>query len=182
MLPEWVDSGRKKKDGRPIRVKDQRAVLINHMDAQSDGCAVWTASRNLKGYGLCKLFGENFAHRASWVAHFGPIPVGMFVCHACDNPPCVNPSHLFLGSAADNSADMVAKGRAPRNAGDRSGMARVSDADVHVMRALRAEGLPLKVIAARFSISDSQTSRICSGKSRTVVEFAVPHTEEGDAA
>lgn len=62
------------------------------------------------------------AHRYAWEQAFGPIPVGLLVCHHCDNPPCVNPGHLFLGTQKANLADMIAKGRSAR--GDRSGARR----------------------------------------------------------
>jgi hypothetical protein len=79
------------------------------------GCWVWTGSRIPKGYGKIQLgrrgTSPRFAHRISWELHFGPIPQGLWVLHKCDNPSCVKPSHLFLGTAKDNTSDMMAKGR-----------------------------------------------------------------------
>jgi hypothetical protein len=85
-----------------------------------DDTSCWEYQRrNAAGYGVVKVNGrQQMAHRASWRVHFGPIPEGLFVCHRCDNPPCVRPDHLFLGTAADNSADMVAKGRSYTPSGD----------------------------------------------------------------
>lgn len=76
-------------------------------------CWVWTASRFVRGYGALKVDDgpKGYAHRISWELHFGPIPDGLWVLHRCDNPPCVNPAHLFLGTHLDNMADMDAKGR-----------------------------------------------------------------------
>lgn len=76
------------------------------------GCWEWLGFLNEWGYGRFNMNGRKIlAHRASWEIHFGPIYLGALVCHKCDNPSCVNPNHLFLGSVKDNAVDMAAKGR-----------------------------------------------------------------------
>ncbi len=79
---------------------------------KTNGCWEWIGARCLTGHGKFwynKRLGE--AHRFSYEIHVGSIPKGMVICHKCDNPPCVNPEHLFLGTMKDNSQDMMAKGR-----------------------------------------------------------------------
>lgn len=83
-------------------------------DCMPDGCHIWTAARGKAGlgYGMIRNHGKYVvASRASYVIYKGEIPHGMVVCHRCDNPPCVNPAHLFLGTISDNAKDSVFKGR-----------------------------------------------------------------------
>lgn len=77
------------------------------------GCWEWTAMTNPKGYGIIGInHVPNLAHRVSYQLEVGPIPTGKCVLHRCDNPACVRPKHLFLGTKGDNNRDMHAKGRA----------------------------------------------------------------------
>ncbi len=86
--------------------------LASKLELTPDGCREFTGYRNECGYGRIKVGKKMpFAHRVAYEAWVGPIPEGANVCHHCDNPPCCEPSHLFVGSQADNHRDMVAKGR-----------------------------------------------------------------------
>jgi len=84
----------------------------------NSGCWLWEGATLFNGYGVIgrpgKHNGNVLTHRASWEVHVGSIPEGMYVLHRCDNRRCVLPDHLFLGTQADNLADMVSKGRSCR--------------------------------------------------------------------
>ncbi len=77
-----------------------------------DDCWEWQRGRTVAGYGTARFGGkQTVASRAVWALLYGPIREGAYICHHCDNPPCVNPAHLFLGTPSDNVQDMIRKGR-----------------------------------------------------------------------
>jgi predicted XRE-type DNA-binding protein len=87
-----------------------------------DECWPWAGACFTHGYGAARYRGATWVvHRLVWTLTHGPIPPGLFVCHTCDNPPCCNPAHLWLGTIADNNADKVRKGRANTPRGERHG-------------------------------------------------------------
>jgi len=80
-----------------------------------DECWEWSGTKDGHGYGKISMLGRGYspvkAPRVSWVLHYGAIPDGMYICHICDNPSCVNPQHLMMGTPKDNTQDMWQKGR-----------------------------------------------------------------------
>jgi hypothetical protein len=118
-------------------------------------CWGWTGYTNEHGYGHAA---RRYAHRVSYELTFGAIPRGLHVLHRCDNPPCTNPSHLMLGTHADNMSDAKLKGRTA--AGERSGGRKLTVAAVATIRHLCASGWTQRRVARRFGISQSQVSSI----------------------
>lgn len=110
-----------------------------------------------------RRLGKNLkAHRVSWELHRGPIPVGAVVMHSCDNPACVNPEHLALGSQLDNLADMRAKARGvtTHHVGERNPASKLSGDDVRRLRLLAAEGWPLRRLAREFGLNHKTVAGI----------------------
>lgn len=129
---------------------------------QRTGCHVWQANRDKDGYGKITINRVSMrAHRVSFARVFGEIPPGAMVCHRCDNPPCVNPEHLFLGTAQENAADQIAKGRRQFYRGSAHGCAKLTDRDVLEIRA--ASGAQ-REIADRFGVSRGLVGRIQRGE------------------
>jgi HNH endonuclease len=134
-----------------------------------DECWPWLGSRLPNGYGITRLWGSERrytigAHRAAWVVSHGEIPAGMFVCHRCDNPPCCNPSHLFLGSPKDNLDDMYRKGRQRNLVGEQRAFAKLTQTQVLEIRARYASGEKQRDLASEFNVRQPRISKIVTRK------------------
>lgn len=133
---------------------------------KSGGCWEWTARRHPLGYGMFRIAGSvQYAHRVSYRLYVDEIPEGMCVCHHCDNPGCVNPAHLFLGTHTDNMRDCNNKGRRPAAGvfGEKHGMAKLTNAQVVEIRKMRSEGATQFDIAKEFGVARQTISHILCG-------------------
>lgn len=144
----------------------------------ADSCWTWTGKTIRGGYGDFRVSVDGrlrhiIAHRWAWEDAHGPIPSGMLVLHRCDNPPCVNPAHLFLGTQQDNMDDQAAKGRRPAAKGADNKHARLSVEDVAAIRRLvNEERLTLAAVAARFGISRRHVAKLADGEAWSHVPLA----------
>jgi hypothetical protein len=137
----------------------QRATARFWRSVQMAGphdCWEWQASRT-NGYGQMRWNRRlTYAHRISWEIHNRPVPDGLLVCHHCDNPPCVNPAHLFIGTAAHNSTDMLRKGRQRRPS-------KIAGAKRAEAESLLLSGMSAVAVAARFGVSRNTVMRAVGG-------------------
>lgn len=134
---------------------------------KSVDCWEWQASTNRRGYGQFKIYDRGNgkqkvmeSHRLAWILTNGDIPDGMCVCHKCDNPKCVRPDHLFLGTQRDNARDMAQKGRAV----DPTWFKKLTSEQVVAIRNEYAEGLSSDKIAIKRNLSKSCVLNILNGK------------------
>lgn len=133
------------------------------------GCHLWVACKDSCGYGrFCFNRKTPKAHRMAWVFAHGAIPNGKLVLHRCDNPPCVNPMHLFLGTDADNAADKVRKRR--HKWGEAHPLAKLT---LHNVKAIRNLVLRFRMtqaaVAGLFGIGHSQVSRIVKAQKWSLI-------------
>lgn len=136
-------------------------------------CWMWTGVIYSTGYGMMYFRGGRYSpHRIACEIKHGPIPQGMFACHKCDTPACVNPDHLFVGTPTDNVHDAMAKGRTRSGMavhpdlaakGERVGGAKLKEGDVLVIRREIAAGKPLREIAAHYGVTRENISCIKRG-------------------
>lgn len=176
-LAPQTDTKRGWVKGKPVRfVQFHRCRLIHKsreqrlwakIDKRDMGeCWEWKGYRDAHGYGI---FGKNHgilvrSHRFVYEITQGKIPDGMIVCHKCDNPPCCNPSHLFLGTPADNSRDCKLKGRARGPKGIDNASAKLTTNDVLEIRRLWSVGVKPVAIASAYSVDQSSIWNIIKHK------------------
>lgn len=129
---------------------------------KSGDCWEWAAGRGSFGYGRFRALGKtDYAHRVSYGLEYGEIPDGMCVLHKCDNPPCVNPAHIFLGTKADNMADRDAKGRNVK--GGNHGQSKLTEEDIPRIRDMLRMGCTQADIAGWFGVHQVTISKINTG-------------------
>lgn len=149
---------------RPLTLsaEDIRRFWSKVDTGQGGGCWLWTACCDSNGYGIFTLVEgprrrRNVkANRAAWVAHNSEIPEGLSVLHHCDNPLCVNPAHLFLGTEKDNRQDQIGKGRFT--------LRKFEEQQIQRMHEMRALGMTFKEIGREFGVPKGTIHRITSGR------------------
>lgn len=148
------------------------------------GCWLWTKCSDQHGYGQISVGGKRYrAHRLSYTMHIGPIPQGLDLCHRCDTPACINPAHLFPGTARDNAIDMARKGRAPMTRhpsqsyfgradctlkGEAHSRAKLSDEQIKDILSAHAQGMKRAKIATAFDISISYLDKVTARRAPRV--------------
>lgn len=149
----------------------------SHVVRTESGCLEWQFKRlKTGGYGRLRVNGKAVkAHRHAWELTHGPVPAGLFVCHRCDNTICVNPEHLFLGTAFDNMADMAAKGRSAGSTriGERHPMVKVSAEQVREIRRRyvnRGRYGNSRELAREYGVTNTTLWAIATGRARTEVQ------------
>jgi hypothetical protein len=156
-----------------VKTPHQRFIEKYVVD-QTTGCWNWTGCTDDYGYGNFRVNGVTVkAHR--WINEYlrGPIPTGILVCHHCDNPRCVNPSHLFRGTHHDNNWDALLKGRnrwgtgpcpSKSNPGEKHPRATICDATATLIRLKASEGDTIRSIASEFHVSHDIVRKIVTRK------------------
>ena len=131
---------------------------------KTDACWNWIGYLTKRGYGSFKTKFGSLAHRFSYLYHFGDFDPSLCVCHKCDNPLCVRPDHLFLGTQKSNMDDMVSKNRQQKCKGSGASKAKLTEGHVLYIRLLYQQGYQSKILADVFGVKPSTISNIITRK------------------
>lgn len=151
----------------PLKTPFEEAIKLFWARVErTASCWNWTGSKHPKGYGQLTFMGyDQKAHRLSYLLHNGEIPEGLCVMHICDNPSCVNPSHLKLGTNQDNSDDKVTKGRQYRPTGEKNPAKILSEQKVQEIRQKYKTGLYTQLqLAIEYGTARSTIAEVTSGR------------------
>lgn len=151
--------------GKPLSQRFESHVVMGNTP---NDCWQWRGRPDKDGYG--KIYdasrGKKLrAHRVSYEIHVGPIPEGQWVLHACDNPPCTNPLHLFLGDNILNTADKMAKGRHSVLRGEDTSWKKLQESDVRQIYNQVISGVPVRTVANNFGVGKDNVFAIMKGRS-----------------
>ena len=152
--------------------KRNKEVDVNYILSNStpkpNGCIEWNNAKNAAGYGVIRINHKNYlVHRFLYQLTHGKIDDNLLVCHECDNPPCANPEHLFLGTHKENTDDMLEKEReskSPRNTGENHGKSKLTEQDIINIRKLYRDGNTQIEISKIYSVSNMCISHIVNNK------------------
>ena len=166
-----------KRRGRKAWTDDEHRERLKGLPRDENGCWLWEGHRGHDGYGQVRY--KRRIHRANRVAYMlfkGPIQADLYVCHTCDMRACVNPDHLFLGSNADNLADMAQKGRSAQ--GERNGRSKLTWAQVNAIRFLAA-WTGRAWLMQKYGVSKTTIEYIVTGKTwkKSSAPLRTPPTE-----
>jgi hypothetical protein len=154
--------------------KSSEELFWEKVDKRSeDECWEWIASRDSCNYGMFYPKDHSNgvkASRYSYQLRYGDIPKGLYVLHKCDNPPCVNPKHLFIGTQTDNMQDMISKGRLYDRRGEKNSKVKLTEEDVRTVKLLRKNGMTYKSIAKSLKVSEGCINHILNGRHWVGVE------------
>lgn len=165
-------------------MKPDKSFFLSRTRMSPTGCWEWTGATDNR-YGLVQFQKKKYkAHRFAFECLVGPIPDGKVVCHRCDNPPCCNPEHLFVGTQSENLKDAASKGRnamqlyphlstlrahwQPAKSGEEHHNATIKDAQIAEIFRMKASGASCRAIAAVFGVHNTTISKILRGKVRAL--------------
>ena len=144
-------------------INEIKERLMNNFFYSDNGCWIWNKCLNQNNYGVIRARGKNYlAHRLSFEIFKKENPKNKFVCHKCDNPLCINPEHLFLGTQKDNLKDAKNKNRMIN--GESHYRSKLKINDILEIKKMCKSGITQKLISKKFNVSESNISKINSNK------------------
>lgn len=138
---------------RQNTLENIKSSFWDRADKSESGCLNWKGAHLVSGYGLIRFGGKwELAHRVAWIIKHGSIPKGQGVLHHCDNPYCINPDHLFLGTQSDNNRDRANKGRSKSPIGEKQNFAKLDEDSVRKIRDRYGDGYKKSHLARIFKV------------------------------